>query len=87
MSKIPNALWAIIIISEGVILALAVLYAKEPDNIKLAVLAIGGQIVAGALGFLSGHIVGAAKSTVSTQTSSITNETGDGFPDPPKGAQ
>jgi hypothetical protein len=83
MNKAPNALWAVIIITEGVILALAVLFRPEPVNIALAVLTIGSNIVSGALGFLSGHIVGAASTSISAPNSTISNETGGGFP--PKG--
>lgn len=64
MAKIPSPFWAVVLALMGTGLALAVLYHPTPENIALAVLAIGSNLVSGALGYIAGHAV--AKSDVTT---------------------
>jgi hypothetical protein len=55
MDKLPQPAWACGLAFMGVVLALAVLFASGPDNIKLAVLAVASALVTGALGAFAGH--------------------------------
>lgn len=54
MSKLPNPFWAVILAAMGTGVAVAVLYHPTPENIGLAVLTIGSNLVSGALGAFAG---------------------------------
>lgn len=72
MSKVPVQLWAVILASMGTSVAFAVLFHHQDVNISLAVLALGGNLVSGALGAFAGHAIGAAKADVTTGNAPVT---------------
>jgi hypothetical protein len=55
MSKVPQPFWAVILALLGTALAVAVLFKSSPENIALAILGIGSNLVSGALGAFAGH--------------------------------
>lgn len=71
MEKIPAPFWAVILASMGAAIAFAVLFHQGDVNTSLAVLGIGSNLVSGALGFISGHAVG-AKNEISTGNAPLT---------------
>lgn len=55
MNKVPQPFWAVLLALLGTALAVAVLYHPTPENIALAILGIGSNLVSGALGAFAGH--------------------------------
>jgi hypothetical protein len=55
----------------GATLALAALYHPTPENIALAVLGVGSNLVSGALGAFAGHAL-ASKADVTTPDARVT---------------
>lgn len=54
MKDLPNAFWAAVFIAFGFILATLALYSHAKENIILAVLAFGSNIVTGAFAYIQG---------------------------------
>ena len=50
LDKLPSPFWAVILAGMGAGLALASLFHPTPENIALAVLGVGSNLVSGALG-------------------------------------
>jgi hypothetical protein len=86
MKDIPNALWAAYFITVATILVIVILFAPSPDNLKLAVLGFGSNIVTGAFAYIQGKRDGADSVTVppnpgsSTTVSVIPNQPGPTVP-------
>jgi hypothetical protein len=55
MNKLPSPFWAVILAALGVSLTIIVIFRPAPENIALAALAIGSNLVSGALGAFAGH--------------------------------
>lgn len=55
MNTLPQPFWAVLLALLGTGLAAAVLFHPTPENIALAVLGIGSNLVSGALGAFAGH--------------------------------
>jgi len=55
ISKLPAPFWALGLAFMGSTIALCVLFSHRDVNICLAVLAIGSNLVSGALGAFAGH--------------------------------
>lgn len=73
MNKIPSPFWAVLLALMGTGVAVAVLYHPSPENIGLAVLTIGSNLVSGALGAFAGHAYGtAAKADVTGGQGGVT---------------
>jgi hypothetical protein len=70
MSRIPQPFWAVLLALLGAALALAALYRPSPENIALAVLGVGSNLVSGALGAFAGHAL-AEKTNVTTGDASV----------------
>ena len=73
--KMPSPAWAVILALLGVILALACLFHPTPENVVLAVLAIGSNLVSGALGAFAGHASATNSSSVSLPGGQASNTT------------
>lgn len=71
MSKLPSYFWATVFAGMGTGVALAVLFHHPDVNIALAVLALGSNLVSGALGAFAGHAIG-SKSDVTANNSAVT---------------
>jgi hypothetical protein len=70
VNKIPAPFWAVVLAAMGTGVAVAVLYHPTPENIGLAVLTIGSNLVSGALGAFAGHA--AAKADVTDNGGGVT---------------
>lgn len=66
MSKLPSPFWAVILAVLGTGVGLAVLFGNKDVNISLAVLALGSNLISGALGAFAGHAQAASKADVTT---------------------
>ena len=53
--NVPQPFWAVILAGMGAALACAALFHPSPENIALAVLGVGSNLVSGALGAFAGH--------------------------------
>lgn len=71
MSRIPQPFWAVLLALLGAGLALAALYHPTPENIALAVLGVGSNLVSGALGAFAGHALATHKTNVTTGDGSV----------------
>lgn len=58
MKEWPQPFWALMFAVLGAGLGLSTLLVGGPENIRLAVVAIAGSLVTGALGYAGGHIAG-----------------------------
>ena len=58
MKDWPQPFWALMFAVLGAIVALATILSGGPENIRLAVVAIAGSLVTGALGYAGGHVTG-----------------------------
>lgn len=66
MNRIPQPFWAVLLALLGATLTLAALYHPSPENIALAVLGVGSNLVSGALGAFAGHALASSKTNVTT---------------------
>ena len=71
LEKVPAPFWALLIAGMGMTIAMAVLFHHPDVNIALAVLAIGSNLVSGALGAFAGHGA-ASKADVTTGNAPVT---------------
>jgi hypothetical protein len=73
LDKLPSPFWAVILAGMGAGLALASLFHPTPENIALAVLGVGSNLVSGALGAFAGHAQASAqKADVTTPDARVT---------------
>lgn len=70
MEKLPSPFWAVLLALLGVSLVIVVIFHPTPENIALASLAIGSNLVSGAIGAFAGHA--AAKADVTTGNAPVT---------------
>jgi hypothetical protein len=82
MKDLPNAAWAAYFITIASILVLVLVYAPGPENLKLAVLGFGSNIVTGAFAYIQGK-KDATSVTVPSQPSPGTATTVNIGPDAP----
>jgi putative copper export protein len=75
--KLPSPFWAVLLAALGVVLALAVLFHPTPENIALAVIGIGSNLVSGALGAFAGHASAQSNSRVTTTNAPVSVDQGD----------
>jgi hypothetical protein len=54
MKDLPNAAWAAYFITVASLLIIVLIFAPGPDNLKLAVLGFGSNIVTGAFAYIQG---------------------------------
>jgi hypothetical protein len=69
MDKWPQPFWACILAFMGAIVTVVVLFRPSPENIALGVLAVGSNLVSGALGAFAGHAL--ANKNGNTTTTSV----------------
>jgi hypothetical protein len=70
MDKLPSPFWAVLLALLGVGLTVVVIFHPTPENIALASLAIGSNLVSGALGAFAGHA--SAKADVTGGSGALT---------------
>lgn len=73
LNKIPSPFWAVLLAFMGTGVSIAVLYHPSPENIALAVLTIGSNLVSGALGYIAGHAVAGSTTVNSPGTINATD--------------
>ncbi len=68
MNEWPQPFWALMFAVLGSVVALATIFSGGPENIRLAVVAIAGSLVTGALGYAGGHSAGAKQNPQQPET-------------------